>query len=202
MRQCSGPPFNVTFSWPSNVSGGSAVGDTFVTWIPSDRPDDDVHRRIRGTGLSGETSFVRFGPNLSPDRMSEERLARHETRHLDQWAVFSIAGGPLAFPLTYWADSLLFPSSRSHFERDAGLADGAYPEPSGYGPAPLWGPLTAVALVALLAARTWLRRHARTTRAWSGPPTTCGVRVGPVHSPAPPHEGEGGSAKTLLHRAR
>ena len=117
----------MTFSWPPNDNGGSTAGDTFVTWIPSDSSDrSEQQRRTRGTGLSSETSFVRFGPNLSSDRLDEQRLAEHETRHLDQWAVFSVAGGPLAFPLAYWADSLLFPGSRSHFERDAGLAEGGY----------------------------------------------------------------------------
>ena len=154
-HRCSGPPFTVTFSWPPNDNGGSTVGDTFVTWIPSDSSDrSEQQRRIRGTGLSSETSFVRFGPNLSSDRLDEQRLAEHETRHLDQWAVFSVAGGPLAFQLAYWADSLLFPRSRSHFERDAGLAEGGYPEPDGTGPAPLWGPLTVLLAVLLLLARS------------------------------------------------
>ena len=162
MHQCSGPPLLVTFWWPPRASGGTTIGDTFLTWTPDLDQDETTRRRLFGTGISAEGSFVRFGPNISTRRISEERLGRHETRHLDQWAVFTVAGGPLALPIAYYVDSLFFPLSRSHFERHAGLAEGGYAPPPDGGPAPLWAPITVLGIGLLVATRTHFRLLFRT----------------------------------------
>ncbi|HEX6394347.1 MAG TPA: hypothetical protein VFZ97_12980 [Acidimicrobiales bacterium] len=60
-------------------------------------------------------------------------LAGHEARHRPQWAVATIIGGPLAFPVAYAVDDFFFPGSRNHFERLAGLESGGYRH-SGTGP--------------------------------------------------------------------
>jgi hypothetical protein len=69
----------------------------------------------------------------------------------------TIIGGPLAFPAAYYTDSPFFPSSRSHFERAAGLSDGGYPAAPDGGPAPLWGPVAAFGAASALVLRTRLR---------------------------------------------
>jgi hypothetical protein len=43
-----------------------------------------------------------------------------------QWAVLTVIGGPLAFPVAYGIDDFFFPGSRNHFERLAGLEQGGY----------------------------------------------------------------------------
>ncbi|MGE0729208.1 MAG: hypothetical protein AB7Q92_14260 [Acidimicrobiia bacterium] len=53
-------------------------------------------------------------------------LYEHEARHRTQWAVGTVLGGPLAFPLAYTLDDLFFPDARNHFERLADVHDGHY----------------------------------------------------------------------------
>lgn len=88
-------------------------------------------------------------------------IARHESRHVTQWAVLALAGGPLALPVLYGIDDAFFPGSRNHFERAAGLEAGGYPEPKGYGPQPQWSKVAALGLVFLVLTRRHLRWGSR-----------------------------------------
>ena len=95
------------------------------------------------------------GFNASRKRLSE--LVGHEARHRAQWAVLTVIGGPLAFPVAYGIDDFFFPGARNHFERLAGLEAGGYGHE---GTGPVLGPaqfaalgvLAAIIVVALLAA--------------------------------------------------
>lgn len=158
MERCDGGPLLATFWLPPRTSGGGTViGDVFFAWMPPRGADADLPESFRGFGLAEESTYLRFGPNIHPDPEDVQRLARH----VDQWTVFTLAGGPLAFPVSYFADSAFFPFSRNHFERDAGLEDGGYPIPTDYGPAPLWGVLVPVGAALLILFRTRLRRLSR-----------------------------------------
>lgn len=167
MRECAGPPLTVTF-WeaPRLSGGGSTIGSAFVAWMPAGYDSSRILPGASGFGSAGDrrepvAPYVRYGPNISGTRSNEVELARHESRHTDQWAVGTLIGGPLAFPLAYYTDSVFFPGSRNHFERAAGLADGNYPAPTDNNPAPMPGavPVAAVVLVLLLRRPIrWLRR--------------------------------------------
>lgn len=150
MDHCSGSAVLVAFPPdPTAHGGGSVVGDVFVSWIGQ--------LDASGVPLPGQESYVRFGSdtNARPDLV--EAIARHESRHVDQWAVATVVGGPLALPTAYYVDSLIFPLSRNHFERAAGLGDGGYDLPPDFGPSPLWPPLVlSLALLVVL-----LRRRIR-----------------------------------------
>lgn len=111
----------VAFLPGANMPGGSTVGDVFVTKVRWDLTE----RQARA-------------------------LARHESRHVNQWTVLSLAGGPLALPTLYGVDETFFPKSRNHFERLAGLSGGGYPEPASFGPAPSWPGVGVLAALALL----------------------------------------------------
>jgi hypothetical protein len=50
----------------------------------------------------------------------------HESRHRAQWAVGTVVGGPLTFPVVYTVTDLFFPGARNPFERMAGLKQGNY----------------------------------------------------------------------------
>jgi len=88
---------------------------------------------------------------LSPsyeDPQERKAVAAHEARHRPQWAVATIIGGPLAFPIAYTVDDFFFPGPRNHFERLAGLDAGGYShEPTG----PVLGP-AQIAVLAVLGA--------------------------------------------------
>lgn len=163
MHECWDRPLMVTFWWPPRTGGGSDVGDTFVTWIPKSPIDPDTGlypANPYAYGL-GEESYERFGPNIHTDPDAEQRLAEHETRHLDQWTVFTLAGGPLAFPVSYYLDSAFFPDPRNHFERAAGLSDGGYPIPDSYGPDPIWWLVAVIGIASFITFRTRLRLLSR-----------------------------------------
>jgi hypothetical protein len=89
-------------------------------------------------------------------------IARHESAHVDQWAVLTLAGGPLALPVAYSLDDTIFPGSRNHFERAAGLRAGDYVPPYESGPNPMWGRLSAIMLLVLLVFWRRLRWASRT----------------------------------------
>lgn len=170
MRACAGPPLTAVTFWkpPRTSGGGSAVGGTFVAWVPGGQETANALQGIRGFGIApdgpGDGSsgrYLRYGPNIQSTRTGEQKAVRHESRHIDQWAVFTLAGGPLAFPASYYLDSAFFPFSRNHFERAAGLADGNYSIPPNHAPAPLPGAVASVGVVALLLLRRrirWLSR--------------------------------------------
>jgi hypothetical protein len=89
-------------------------------------------------------------------------LAEHESAHVDQWAVLTLAGGPLALPALYSLDQTFFPGSRNHFERAAGLRSGDYLRPYESGPRPQWGTVLAISLLLVLAFWRRLRWLSRT----------------------------------------
>ncbi|MGW6520525.1 hypothetical protein [Streptomyces sp. NPDC054962] len=68
--------------------------------------------------------------HMKGDSPRTQRLAEHEARHADQWATFSLTGGPAAFPALYAFDEAFFPGAFNHFERQAGLDEGGYDTPS------------------------------------------------------------------------
>ena len=88
---------------------------------------------------------------LSPgyeDQPKRAAVASHEAHHRPQWAVGTLLGGPLAFPVAYAIDDFFFPGSRNHFERLAGLESGGYRH-SGWGP--VLGPAQIATLCVLAA---------------------------------------------------
>jgi hypothetical protein len=105
--------------------GGTMYGQTFVT-LP--RPDYTY-------------------PELEP-------VVRHEARHTDQWALFTVLGGPLAFPLSYSIDEIFAPGPYNQFERNAGLAGGGYVLPDGPSPT-----TTRLLVAAAVAAVVIFERH-------------------------------------------
>ena len=112
-------------------------------------------------GVVGEVFLASPTPRLNPVRA--ELLAQHESRHVDQWAVFTVIGGIGLLPLAYLVDGTLYPGSENHFEQSAGLDKGGYPPV----PDPPRGPQAwAVALwsgLVLLLARRRIRWAVRTT---------------------------------------
>jgi hypothetical protein len=77
--------------------------------MPPDHLTSDA-LSTRGYGLTTEREpYLRYGPNTSQSRGNEEALGRHASRHVDQWAVATVAGGPLAFPVAYALDGAFFP---------------------------------------------------------------------------------------------
>ncbi|MDT0572777.1 hypothetical protein RM704_35850 [Streptomyces sp. DSM 3412] len=90
-----------------------------------------------------------------------DRLSEHEARHSDQWAAFSIAAGPAAFPALYALDETFFPGAFNHFERHAGLEDGGYDTPSDC--PSIAGQLTLASMTLLAGSALVVRRRFRTT---------------------------------------
>lgn len=157
MSSCSGPALLVMF-WdpPSSSGGGTVIGDVFVAWIPTADPGDSTDY-----GIPRAHGSVRYGPNIATDRVDEVQLVSHERRHVDQWAAGTVLGGPLAFPVAYFAVDAILPASRNPFERAAGLDAGGYPSPPDTLPAPRWPETAALLLIVLLLARRRLRWASR-----------------------------------------
>lgn len=154
MRHCSGSAVLVAFPPPpAPGGGGSVVGDVFVSWISE----------VDGAGVvfPGQETYVQFDSNVNAEPEVVEAIARHESRHVDQWTVATLVGGPLALPAGYYVDSLFFPLSRNHFERNAGLEDGGYDVPPDFGPSPLWWPLVVTTALLLLVLRRRIRLWSR-----------------------------------------
>lgn len=126
------PQMTLAFVPGARAAGGSTVGDVFVTSV---RPD-----------LTNAQA---------------ESLARHESRHADQWAALTAAGGIALLPVAYLVDDSLFPGSANHFEQAAGLAAGGYPPPSDPPSPPRPFALTAWLVVAAVCLRATLRAGCR-----------------------------------------
>lgn len=138
--------------------GLCTTGSLTIAFLPS-------KQATSGTTV-GHIFLTRGRPGLKG--IGAQALGLHESRHVDQWTVLTLAAGPLALPVLYTVDEIFFPGSRNHFERDAGLADGGYDQPASFGPKPVWpGVAVLGALVLLLARRRvrWLSRVARAGRA-------------------------------------
>jgi len=123
------------------------VGHMTVAFIPS--------QPAAGGTTVGDLFLTRVEPGLSGSRA--DALGRHESRHVDQWTAATLLAGPLALPVLYAVDETLFPGSRNHFERGAGLEDGGYPPPSGTGPDPQGSGGAVLLALALLLGRHRLR---------------------------------------------
>lgn len=182
MEFCSGPPLLVMFWPPPRTSGGgSTLGDVFVAWMPPGETRAGP-LSISGYGTEGERLYVRYGPNISQARAEEEELGYHESRHVDQWAVANLLAGPFAFPVAYFLDEALFPASRNHFERDAGLSRGGYPPVPDNWPAPRWPDIAAIAGLSLLIFRRRLRWAVRVVRGGPRQRTAHAPQECPVHT--------------------
>jgi hypothetical protein len=100
-------------------------------------------------------------PELDIPKENMQMLVEHEAGHRTQWAVGTVLGGPLAFPVVYGISYFFFPGARNPFERLAGLESGGYtPE----GSAPVLGPAQLAVLAALgaaIIAAPFVIRHRR-----------------------------------------
>jgi hypothetical protein len=152
--------------------GLCSVGDPPITLAFVPQSQDHPGSMVGEVFLSSPT------PRLNPVRAA--MLARHESRHVDQWAVCSTLGGIALLPVAYIVDSSLYPGSENHFEQSAGLDAGGYAPPPAHpvGPRP-WAVALWVGVVLVIgrrrlrwAVRTLVRR--RSTHA----PDRC-----PVHTP-------------------
>jgi hypothetical protein len=106
-----------------------------------------------------------LSPGFDISREQLTTLVKHEARHRSQWAVGTVIGGPIAFPVAYAIDNFFFPGSRNHFERLAGLESGGY-EHSGTGPvlgAAQLAALGALAVIIVLALYRARRRRPSTS---------------------------------------
>lgn len=126
------PQMTLAFVPEARATGGSTVGDVFLTSV---RPD-----------LTNAQA---------------ESLARHESRHADQWAALTAVGGISLLPVAYLVDDSMFPGSANHFEQSAGLAAGGYPPVSDPPAPPRPLALAAWLLVAAACLRTSLRALCR-----------------------------------------
>ena len=120
-----------------------------------------------GRSLKGSTIGNVFVTPRRPDLDDEqtEALARHESRHSDQWAVATALGGITLMPLAYFVDGSLYPDELNHFEQSAGLEAGGYPP----APVPRPGPQTwALAGWSLLVAYLLRGRLRQAFRAVTG----------------------------------
>ncbi|MCX5528766.1 hypothetical protein OG342_38965 [Streptomyces bobili] len=148
----------------------------------------EVHRGDHGTtAVVLDDGVVRAGTmfgtvfltdqRMEADSPRTQRLAEHEARHADQWAAFSLAGGPAAFPALYALDEAFFPGAFNHFERLAGLDDGGYDTPSDC--PSLAGRLALVSLGLVAGSALVARRRLR------GPDrASTDVRTSPARRPA------------------
>jgi hypothetical protein len=138
------PVTGIAYHYADATGGGLCSTESVtVAFVPSAASD---------TALTVGDVFV---TGLSAPKARD--IARHESRHVDQWAVLTLAGGPLALPVLYSADDTIFPGSRNHFERAAGLRSGDYVPPYESGPAPRWGRVLGIALLLVLVFRPRLR---------------------------------------------
>ena len=167
------PVSGLTRQYVNDRGGGLCeVHSTTVAFLPSAASDSGV--AVGGVVLIDAESPTRPG--------DWEALARHESRHVNQWATLTLAGGPLAMPLLYAVDDAFFPDSRNHFERAADLEDGGYPQADGIGPQPNW---SDVAVIGLLLAVVFRRRLRWASRVLIGGRSAAAAhQIGrcPVHS--------------------
>lgn len=132
-----------------NERGGGMCELGSMTWafLPSAAADSGI--AIGGVVLTESET--------STSASNWEALARHESRHVTQWATLTLVGGPLAMPVLYMVDDAVFPHSRNHFERDASLQDGGYHRPDDFGAQPRWVEVGAIATLIIAVVRRRLR---------------------------------------------
>jgi hypothetical protein len=112
--------------------------------------DESLYYDEHRNGIIGRRSFTVGDVYLSHLRAKQSEASKlalfdHERHHRRQWAVGTLLGGPLAFPVAYTVDDIFFPRAQNHFEREAGLARG------GYDPDAQTGPKLRVQDIAVLA---------------------------------------------------
>lgn len=136
-----------------NDRGGGLceAGSMTLAFLPSAASDSTF--AVGNVVLAGDRSPMREG--------NGKALARHESRHVTQWATLTLAGGPLAMPLLYSVDEAFFPYSRNHFERAAGLDDGDYPHPGSFGPQLQWAKVGVLGMLLVAIGRRRLRWTSR-----------------------------------------
>ncbi len=149
-RQVLTAPISGLARYYVNHRGGGLceVGSITMAFLPSAASQSDV--TVGSLVLAGTTTA-----SLSDGQ--RKALARHESRHITQWAILTLAGGPVAMPVLYATDDSFFPGPRNHFERAAGLHDGGYPQPTAFGPRPQWAKVTVIGLILLAVFRRRLR---------------------------------------------
>jgi hypothetical protein len=90
----------------------------------------DYYVALHSDNIAGDRAMtlgdIVLTPGFDLPRDELTALAGHEARHRAQWAVGTIVGGPLAFPVAYAVDDFFFPGARNQFERQAGLESGLY----------------------------------------------------------------------------
>lgn len=160
-------------TWPETGMGllYSRAGDAHVCLSRT----ADYYVAVHTDSIAGARAMtlgdIVLTPTLNLSRQRLREVAGHEARHRVQWAVGTVIGGPLAFPVAYAIDDFFFPGARNHFEREAGLEAGGYGRT---GTGPVLGPaqivvlgvLAAIILVALL--RAWHRRASVRSRSRTG----------------------------------
>ena len=137
-------------TWPETGLGmlyADMIGSKTCWYVP-DNYYVDVHTgRFAGARIMNVGDVVLSPPFRSVHE--EQEVAAHEARHRSQWAVLTVIGGPLAFPILYGVDDFFFPGPRSHFERQAGLESGGY-EHAGIAPVIGWPQLVVLVVVGAL----------------------------------------------------
>lgn len=167
------PVSGLARNYADNRGGGLCEGTSMtLAFLPSGASDSGL--AVGSVVLTGAESSVREG--------DWEAMARHESRHVTQWATLSLAGGPLAMPLLYAVDQALFPESRNHFELAAGLADGGYERPDGTGPRPEWGKVALIVLVLVIAGWSRLRWTSRVLIGGAAAAVASHCGLCPLHS--------------------
>jgi hypothetical protein len=148
-------------------------GSMTLAFLPSAASDSAV--AVGSVVLTGGQAGVR-------EEGKWQALARHESRHVTQWAALTLIGGPSAMPLAYSVDEAFFPESRNHFERAAGLQDGGYRRPEDFAPRPQW---TKVGVMGMLLVAVGWRRFRWASRLLIGGSAAAAARQRgrcPLHS--------------------
>ena len=161
------PPSGALPAARSDPLGASVVAQKAATWpetglgvlyaeatggrVCSSTSEDyyvALHEDYLGGARALNMGDITLSPGFSISRAQLTTLAAHEARHRTEWAILTVIGGPLAFPVAYGIDNFFFPGARNHFERWAGLESGGYGHE---GTGPVLGP-AQLAVLAVLAA--------------------------------------------------
>ena len=156
-------------TWPETGIGllYSRVSDAKVCWSRASDYYVAVHEEHIAGARALNLGDITLTPGFNISKEELRTLNSHEAGHRKQWAILTVIGGPLAFPIAYSIDDFFFPGSRNHFERWAGLKAGGY---SHEGTGPVLGPaqLAVLGVVAaiIVAAQlvAWHRRASMRSR--------------------------------------
>jgi hypothetical protein len=169
-------------TWPETGLGMlyATADDARVCWSLSANYYVAVRAGNPVAARAVDLGDVLLSPRVSFTRAQLQNLATHEARHRTQWAVLTVAAGPLAFPVLYGIDDFFFPGARNHFERLAGLQEGGYTHEGWW---PVLGAAQIVVLVVLAAVGGALVVRRRATRRRDDAPEP---GTGPGRSAPPP----------------